>query len=216
MSRTPSANKNLVKATQIRKSGAKSYIHSVTDENGHQYYATAINKWFAEGKTIKAIMKLLVDTYPAVEPPSMTALQNYCRKYALVTVPAGTFDVNKRPDAIAVMYEMLAVMQAEMKKADDMYGKTPIPVPVVRSVARDVIFAAEKIAIAEKAVGIQPPSVINLHGDITNNTQNVTNVQQIAIVEPEKGKELMARFAAFQGEVLNYQQEAATSAPAQS
>jgi predicted RNA-binding protein with EMAP domain len=215
MSKRPSANKNLVKAAKIRSSGAKTYVHSVVDADGKQYYAERINELYREGKTAKYIREQITKEYPDVPPPSATALQSYIRRYAMIAIPAGTLDASKRPDALVVMYDALEVVQGELKKAQAMPTADTIPLNVVRSAARDVVTIAEKIVQSERAIGLPPVTVINVGEGATFNQQNVTNAQRIVINDPQKGKELLDEFKAFEQEVLDYQTGNALSAASQ-
>lgn len=217
MSRNPSANKNLVKAIEIKKAGFKTYIHSIVDEQGRSYYADAVRDLFLnQNLGAKTIKKKLVQLYPLIEPPSVTAIQNFCRRYAMVTVdvPAGTMDADRRPDALQSMYKALKAVEDGLDKAITMQKRTAdIPLPMVRQAAMTVVQVAEKIVQAEKANGMPPITMIGTQ-NVTNTQNNVTNAQAIIMTDPEKGKELLDRFKAYETEMLEFQAEVA-SAPTQ-
>ena len=214
MSRTPSANKNLVKAAEIKKAGFKTYIHSIVDAEGKPYYADAVRDLFLnQNLGAKAIKKKLRTMFPDVEPPSVTAIQNWCRRYAMVTVevPAGTMDASRRPDALASMYKALEAVEGGLDKAIALQEKQKdIPLPMVRQAAITVVQVAEKIVQAEKANGMPPITMIGTQ-NVTNTQNNVTNAQQIIMTDPQKGKELLDAFKQFEEEVSTAQTEVASA-----
>jgi hypothetical protein len=206
MSRTPSANKNLAKGTAIRKAGFKTYMHSITDENGDPYYAWAATGMYNKGLGARRILKALVEQYPDVEPPSLAALGTFLKKYATVLVPQRTVDPRTRPDVMGAMYEALDAVTNQLHMASKMQdSQKSIPLPMVRQIAMNVVQIGKTITEAERVMGA-PDGAINLHASVTNVQNNVTNASQIIIGDPQKGKELLDAFKTFENEVSEYQE----------
>lgn len=212
MSKNPALNANLRKGTEIRKAGFKTYMHSILNEKGEPYYAWAATKMYNDGLGAVKIRKQLTIDYPDIEPPSVAALSTFVKKYATVMVPQNTVDPRTRPDAMASMYMALGVLEGELTKAQKMAGDSGVPLPMIRGIAMNIIQAGKTIAEAEKSVGLPPINVTNVHGDVINHQENTTNVQQNTIIDPEKGKALLDKFAAFQQQVIDYQTQGAMNA----
>lgn len=201
MSRTPSANKNLVKGNAIRKAGFKTYMHSILDENGQPYYALEATKLYNNGVGATGVIRELLKKYPNVDPPSLPAMNTFLKKYSMVMVPAAQANPHNRPDAIAAMYEGLEIMKRELTYAEEMRGESHIPLAGIRAAAMNYVQVAEKIANVEKNVGMTPVNV-TLHQDNSTNVQNTTNnAMQIIATDPEKGRELLNAFTQFASEV---------------
>jgi len=207
MSRTPSSLANLVKAKAVRESGFKTYIHSIVDEHGVQYYAKEVTELFRQGKTAKAIHRALASKYPTVDPPSLTAMNTFCSRYAMTEVPAMTMDAEKRPDAMLFMYKAMNAANAQLDMAIEMQkSQKNFPLPVVRQTAMAVIQMGEKVISAEKSIGASP--VMMIDNRTTNIQNNMSVAQNVIVSDPVKGQALIESFKEFESEVLEYQRNA--------